>query len=141
MDCVTLVAIPSMVIVAVAFFAVAEYIIALPLKLFAAFGWGDLAKRYPGRNNLPSKQYYFCTVRVKWMSYGSCTIVSIADGYVNLACMFPFRFFHPPISLPIGALQLYSSSVRTFRLTEFKVGNTSHSVWLPRWVASVIVGV
>ena len=135
-----LVAIAVMGVLVTGMVALSEYVLALPLKLIAAFGWGEIAKLYPGRDDLPARQHYFCTVRVNWMGYGSCTIVSVGDGTVNLACMFPFRSYHRPISLPIGALELYSASVRRFRLTEFKVGNTSHSVWLPSWAASEVVG-
>lgn len=136
MDSVTLLAIAFVVTLAVAMVVFSEYVLALPLKLIASYGWSDIANIYPDRHVHTDQQFYFCTIGINSMRYRSCTIISISDGFVNLACMFPFRFFHPTISLPVTKLQLSSNSVKKSGLTKFNICDTSHSVWLPPRIVS-----
>ena len=138
MDGIMLLAIAIMGTLAVAMIVLSEYILAIPQWLIAFSGWREIAIAYPGRRVQSGERFIFCTVGINFMRYRSCTIVTIDDGYVTIACMFPFRFYHPPISLPVIQLELFSSHVKKFGLTEFKIRDTPHSVWLPPRIASRI---
>lgn len=139
MDAVTLLAIALMGILVTALFILSEYILAIPLKLIASFGWGDIAIAYPGKRHPGGRPFHFCTVGINSMRYRSCVTVTVADDFVALDPMFPFRFFHPSISLPISRLERVCDSVQTFGLTEFRISGTRHAVWFTRRIALQVV--
>jgi hypothetical protein len=93
-------------------------------------GWHALAEQYPepdGFEAPPERRHRFRTVQFVRLAalparYGSSVTVTLAPGGLHLAVLAIFRFRHPPLLIPWGAIRdCEEGSFFGFRYTEVEV--------------------
>ena len=109
------------------------------LRLLSSLsGWQHLSLRFPEIDGqFDAKTWRFCSVRLGGIDYKSCVTVTLSEQYVTLKIGFPFRDFHPNLSIPRSLLE--SGLRSTFWLTEFRITDEQTSLWFNNRVASKLL--
>lgn len=114
----------------------AERIFSLPLRLISKIsGWYRLGELFPAHSDGKGVRFKCCTVCIDKMCYRSCITASINGDFLTLSPIFPFRPYHPAISIPRDRLRSVPEKARLFRLEKFEIAGTNKSIWLPSRVA------
>lgn len=136
MNWVIITAVMTIVALAIALLLFSEIIFSIPLRLVSKVsGWCRLGELFPQNFGEEGTRFRFCTVCIDAMCYRSCVTATIDSNYLTLSPMFPFRPYHPAISIPRDRLRLVSEKVRTFRLTKFEIVGADKTIRLPSRIA------
>jgi hypothetical protein len=109
------------------------------LRLLSSLsGWQQLSLRFPEIDGqFDATTWRFCSVRLGGIDYKSCVAITVSEECVTLRIGFPFRDFHPNLSIPRSLLE---RGVRSrFWMTEFLITDEQTSLWLNNRVASELL--
>jgi hypothetical protein len=127
------------VIILVAMFAIGMILIRFlfrpMLRLLSSLsGWQKLSTRFPEIDGpLEATTWRFCSVRLGGIDYKSCVTITLSEQYVTLKVGFPFRDFHPNLSIPRSVIERGVGS--EFWITEFLIADERTSLWVSNRVA------
>ena len=109
------------------------------LRLLSSLsGWQHLSLRFPQIDGqFDARTFWFCSVRLGGVDYKSCVTIRVSEEYVTLGIGFPFRDFHPDVSIPRSLLVRGGRS--KFWMTEFLITDEQTSLWLSNRVASELL--
>jgi hypothetical protein len=114
-----------------------EKILAVPMLIASTIGgWKKIAEKYPDRQSEQDETFRFCSLLLNRVPYNSCITIRIGEEYLTLAPIFPFRCFHPPISIPLRILQPRFETLRSFKPNEFEIDQSGHIIGVNRSIAT-----
>ena len=127
------------VIILMAMFAIGMILVRLLFRpmlqlLSSLSGWQKLSTRFPEIDGqFEATTWRFCSVRLGGIDYKSCVTIRLSEQYVTLKVGFPFRDFHPNLSIPRSVLEPGVGS--KFWITEFLIADERTSLWVSNRVA------
>lgn len=109
------------------------------LRLLSSLsGWQKLATRFPEiESPFEATTWRFCSVRLGGIDYKSCVTITLSEQHVTLKVGFPFRDFHPNLSIPRSAIERGVGS--KFWITEFLIAEERTSLWISNRVAQELL--
>lgn len=103
------------------------------LVLSRIAGWRRLAERYPCSAPIAGRSWWFQSAGIRCYleaNYGNCLTVTVNDGGLGLAILFPFRIGHPPLFIPWSEVEV-SEVKRLFFLRRVRLTFPEEpSIWI-----------
>lgn len=94
-------------------------------------GWRKLAAGYTHREPFPGETWRFQSGELRWLGIKNCLIIGADPRGLYLSMMLLFRFWHPPLLIPWGSIQVQNKKKLFNEGVEFRLGP---GTGVPFWV-------